>query len=534
VLVYRGLGGGEFETAKSFNVGTDPIDVQVADMDGDTKLDVIVTNYGSNDLQILFGMGNASMLNARGARVQVGDGPVSAQVITHSGTNQLPDLLVTNSASNNVYMLSAVGGGFFNQTPTIFQTGQNPTNTFVGNFNGQMGFVTLNYNSNSLTFYSGFDPLGRRDIFSGGQNPLSAVAADMNSDGMLDLVVGNNGNGVFSVFNGSQSGLSLVNSFLMEGIEHPAALALAQLGQGNDLQLLALDEGDELVHVFNAGAIDGTTPPSTGFPALLNLSGTAILAGLLGSGANGFGGLFSLIGALGVAIEGFFLQDSDSRFLDGGGDVSRPLVEFFEHLGKAVTDGKDWLESTIKDLSNAVGVELKQTELLDAVEDVVSLLFPNVPLQAIPALFNNILGGSAQVKAIQPSTTDQAAEELNTEAEVVDAQANSESTADVSTADAENELPVSVPSAEVLHDSAVGSAWDDYFAAEKSFAQPEEHELDAQFVEALAESRESKLAHNQLTNQDRRHYALAAVMASLGAGGMIFRLRRREVCQETF
>jgi hypothetical protein len=520
VLVYRGLGGGQFAAAKSFNVGTDPIDVQVADMDGDGKLDVIVTNYGSNDLQILFGTGTGALLNARGARVQVGDGPVSAQVVTHPGTNQLPDLLVTNSGSNNVFMLSNVGGGFFNQTPTIFQTGQTPVNTFVGNFNGQMGFVTLNYNSNSLTFYAGFDPLNRRDMLSGGSNPLSAVAADVNSDGLLDLVVGNNGNGVFSVFNGGQDGLSLVNSFVMDGIDHPAALALAQLGQGNDLQLLAVDEGDDLVHVFNGDTINGVTTPGTnGINAIVNASNTVILSGLLSSSTSGLGALASLIGALGVAIEGLFTSDFDTRGLDGGGEINRGISEFFENMGEAVSSSKHWIESTIKDLSKSVGVELKDAELMDAVGDVVSILFPHMPLQAIPALFNNILSGATQVKSTTPETVDQADDNSATE---------SEPAVESTSLDAKDDAPANIETTPSTSKPAVSTSWDDFFAAEASFVAENEREINPELIQAVAENHETQFAPES-TKTDRRSYALAAVMASIGAGGLIYSLRRRQI-----
>ena len=39
----------------------------------------------------------------------------------------LPDLLVANSESNNVYLLPGVGNGFFDdQNPVIYQTGVDP------------------------------------------------------------------------------------------------------------------------------------------------------------------------------------------------------------------------------------------------------------------------------------------------------------------------------------------------------------------------------------------------------------------------
>ena len=55
VLVYLGLGDGQFAAPRSFYAGTEPVDVQVADVNGDGRPDVIVTNQGSNDVSILLG-----------------------------------------------------------------------------------------------------------------------------------------------------------------------------------------------------------------------------------------------------------------------------------------------------------------------------------------------------------------------------------------------------------------------------------------------------------------------------------------------
>ncbi|HEY2762072.1 MAG TPA: VCBS repeat-containing protein, partial [Pirellulales bacterium] len=63
ILIYLGISGGGFDLANPilFSTGTDPVDVEVADINGDAKQDVIVTNYGSNDVSILLGTGDDSV-----------------------------------------------------------------------------------------------------------------------------------------------------------------------------------------------------------------------------------------------------------------------------------------------------------------------------------------------------------------------------------------------------------------------------------------------------------------------------------------
>ena len=66
--------------------------------------------------------------------LKAGLGPVSTVVEDVLGST-VPDLLVANSGSNDVWLLQALGNGFFNdQSPTIYQVGTNPTELFVGQF----------------------------------------------------------------------------------------------------------------------------------------------------------------------------------------------------------------------------------------------------------------------------------------------------------------------------------------------------------------------------------------------------------------
>ena len=310
-----GAAGGGFDLAHplSFSTGSDPVDVEVANINGDSKQDVIVTNYGSNDVSILLGTGDSTIdattgksnLLKAGVRLNVRQGPVSTQIVLQPGRTN-PDLLVTNSISNSVYLLPGLGGGFFNDvTPTQFETGNTPVQTVVGEFQRANGLrdPELRFELTHVLFQ--FSGGGGPRNFSGGTSPFTAVSFGLNGDGTTDLIVGNNGNGVFSVFEGDQAGLSLVNSFSGDALEHPAALAI--MGQGQDLQLLALDEGDESVHVFDRSSVTGPGQ-QTLIPGQSELAGFA--TGVLGTNTSGISIVFSLISALGISIEGFLEQSS--------------------------------------------------------------------------------------------------------------------------------------------------------------------------------------------------------------------------------
>ena len=258
VLIYPGLGNGQFGPAindgNGYFVGTNPVGITVNDLTGQTwpdgrpRLDLVVADKGSNQVSILLNQsqpGGAISFSAGPRLNSGGTGPVSTVVGNFTG-GALPDLLVTNSQSNDVTLLQGVGQGFFNDTnPRTYSVGTDPVSTFVGNFNGQTGLVTVNSGSNDLTLISGFegsDPT-TSTIASGGVDPDAAFAfAD--GSGFEDLVVGNAGDGELALFEGGPGGLGLAAATSEANLPDPTALAFSAL-TGGQVQFYAATAGHE-------------------------------------------------------------------------------------------------------------------------------------------------------------------------------------------------------------------------------------------------------------------------------------------------
>jgi hypothetical protein len=239
VLVYLGLGNGQFAPARSFFAGTNPAGVTIADLTGGGIPDLVVANEGSNDVSILLGQGRgADWTLVPGPRLRAGAGPVSTTVADVTG-HGIPDIVVANSQSNNVYVLPGVGNGFFNdQHPLVLNTGVNPRQVLVGDFtgDGQLELVSINTGSNDLTFFRDFG--AGRSIASGGDRPLAAVAGDFNHDGITDLLVVNNGDGREALLLGGVDGLTLTQTFSRSDVPHPTAIALAASAEGEDVYVV--------------------------------------------------------------------------------------------------------------------------------------------------------------------------------------------------------------------------------------------------------------------------------------------------------
>jgi hypothetical protein len=262
VLVYPGLGNGQFGPARSFSVGTDPVGITIKDLNGDGIPDLVVANEGSNDVSILLGQGRGGDWTlVPGPRLVAGAGPVSTTVADVTG-NGIPDLLVTNSQSNNIYLLPGVGGGFFDdQHPQIFATGSDPRQALVGDFNGdgRLDLVTINAGSNDVTYFADFG--SGRSIASGGDTPVAAVAGDFTNNGTTDLLVANNGDGHVALLDSTPEGPAFDKLFSSPDAPHPTDIAVA------DTNVYVTNEGQESAVLLTSfgipvpGTVNEPRPP---------------------------------------------------------------------------------------------------------------------------------------------------------------------------------------------------------------------------------------------------------------------------------
>ncbi len=108
MLIYPGLGNGQFGPAVNghgYFVGDDPVGITVANLDGSLP-DLVIADEGSNEVSILLNTTQGNNISfVQGERLNSGgSGPVSTVVGNYLGGPN-PDILVTNSQSNNVVMI---------------------------------------------------------------------------------------------------------------------------------------------------------------------------------------------------------------------------------------------------------------------------------------------------------------------------------------------------------------------------------------------------------------------------------------------
>lgn len=213
VTILLGNGAGGFAPAPGILLaaGSVPYTVVTADVNGDGNLDLIAANNYANNISVLLGDGTGGFTAAPGSPIATGTNPLGIVATDLNGDGRI-DLAISNQGSNNVTVLLGSGTGtFVAASGSPFAVGASPGVMASGDFNGD-GYPDLavtNFSGNSVTLLLGSGTGTFISAASGplatGSHPVAAVAADFNGDGMLDLLTTNFGSSNATVLLGRLS-----------------------------------------------------------------------------------------------------------------------------------------------------------------------------------------------------------------------------------------------------------------------------------------------------------------------------------------
>jgi len=195
--VLLNTGAGSFAPASTYSTGTGsaPFDIAVADVNGDSKPDLLTSNSGTNTVGVLLGTGTGTFGTVMAYSTGANSQPTSIAVgdVNRDGK---PDILTTNQGA--VGVLLGTGSGTFGAVTTYsLGTGNNPTALAVADVNGdgQLDLLTANYSSNtvSVLLSTGLGTFGTVASYStgAGSGPISIAVGDANGDGKPDLLTAN-------------------------------------------------------------------------------------------------------------------------------------------------------------------------------------------------------------------------------------------------------------------------------------------------------------------------------------------------------
>ena len=207
VSVLLGNGDGTFQTAVLYGSGGPyPSSVAVADVNGDGKPDIVVANYSNGTVGVLLGNGDGTFQTA----VTYGDpAAYSVAVADVNGDGKL-DLLTANE-DGNVGVLLGNGDGTFQTAATYGSGGTRPISVAVADVNGDGNpdVLVANINSSSLGVLLGNGNGTFQTALTygtGGDAPYSIAVADVNGDGKPDVVAANYSSASVGVLLGNGDG----------------------------------------------------------------------------------------------------------------------------------------------------------------------------------------------------------------------------------------------------------------------------------------------------------------------------------------
>ena len=218
VLHLRGKGNGTFQ------ISGNKVSLSVVpNLLGPGQAGVLVGNQQDNSVTVQTPSSGGSKLTTVqklvGANPTAQLAPGDVQWFLLDKGSNLPDAVVVSSGSNAVvvYRTTAVGNGAisFAAMPQTYFVGTNPASVTVADINGDgvPDMIVANQDSNDVsTLFGTYDAHGNwvgligPRLKSGGDGPIAVTVRDLNGDGTPDLVVTNGGSGTVTLLPGVGQG----------------------------------------------------------------------------------------------------------------------------------------------------------------------------------------------------------------------------------------------------------------------------------------------------------------------------------------
>lgn len=243
------------------SVGVNPVRVKLVDVSGDGHLDIVTANFSSGDLSVLLGDGSGDFEVAPGSPFPVGLSPRDMTVVDVNGSGFL-DAVVLSLEENSLFVMLGNGSGGFVAAPEgPFPVGEAPAGLVAADFsnNGVPAIATVNYASDNVSVLAGdgsggFSPTLQSPL-SFGSDPVDVALGDLTGNGKLDIVIARSALGDALMLYGDGSGqFSESSSMSMEVGKAPSAVLLADLNSDGIQDLVVVDYlADKLGLFFGDG-----------------------------------------------------------------------------------------------------------------------------------------------------------------------------------------------------------------------------------------------------------------------------------------
>jgi streptogramin lyase len=195
--VFLGNGSQPFAGVTTYTTGdgSQPHSVAVGDLNNDGWSDVVVANYGTNNLGILLGYSHGVFGTMITYSTGIGSAPYSVAIADFNNDTHL-DIVVTNSETDNIAILLGYGNGTF-AIGVAYSTGvhSRPYTVAIGDLNNDKvsDIVIANSGTNNIFLLYGYGngTFGNETSYPLGDGylPYSVAVTDLNQDNWMDIVI---------------------------------------------------------------------------------------------------------------------------------------------------------------------------------------------------------------------------------------------------------------------------------------------------------------------------------------------------------
>jgi hypothetical protein len=219
ISVFRNVsstGNINFSSRTEFTTATQPASILIAEIDGDGKPDICVTNFGSNNVSVFRNSATSGVIGSTSFAgrqdFSTGTAPFYMTCGDIDGDGKI-DLITPNFSSGSVSVLrnTSTAGTVNFASKADFTTGSNPSSATVGDIDGdskldlvvtnQGGTGSISVLENTST--SGTVSFATKVDFTTQTSPMMPTVCDFDGDGRNDITVANNGANSISVFRNS-------------------------------------------------------------------------------------------------------------------------------------------------------------------------------------------------------------------------------------------------------------------------------------------------------------------------------------------
>lgn len=278
---YNGIGSistSTFGTPSSFSTGgstTNPMNVEMYDVDQDRKPDIIIPNNGpssptSNSVFRNLSTGGtintstyASLVNFTAASTAW-----STQMVDIDGDGVKDMVTINNGAATlsvqrNAQITTSINGSSF-ELRADFNTASNPNGLGYGDLDrdGKIDLVTANFSSNNVSIFKNISTVGtintssfatRLDVSTGiNTGPVSVLLHDVNADGWADMIVANSLNNTIAIYRNTSTigAISFATPVNYTSNSSPRSMVVDDINNDSKPDLLITNQGSSNFSIF--------------------------------------------------------------------------------------------------------------------------------------------------------------------------------------------------------------------------------------------------------------------------------------------